>query len=241
MVDDHSYLLTLDTIGRAQTINDLQRQLDEIRILYGAANIVYHALHVPNSILDNPILLLTYDPSWVSLYVDNDYFKIDPVLVVGRTSVMPVDWRNVDHESTAARSFFAKADSYGVGRNGISLPIRGFHGGRALFTVTFNVSPREWEERRIAYARDFQLIGHYVHNRALELSGMVPHWLTREPSCRELQCLAGVKKGRTPKQISGDLQISENAVRLYLHSIRQKLGCLTVAQAVGVAVEWDII
>jgi DNA-binding CsgD family transcriptional regulator len=241
MLDDNGYASVLDTICRAQTMSELQNQLNEIRDLYRVANIVYHALHVPNAKRDHPILLLTYDPHWVSLYTDNDYFKIDPVVKMGRVGFLPVDWQNVDRESATARSFFAKADSYGVGRNGISFPIRGANGDQALFTVTSNVSTSEWNTSRIAYVRDFQMIGHYIHKRALELSCLCPQQLMRKPSRRELQCLSGVSQGLTPKQIAADFHISESAVRLYLHSIRTKLGCLTVAQAVGIAIQLNII
>lgn len=241
MIDHNSYETILNAIDRAQTVSEIENQLNEIRALYGVANIVYHALHVPKASRENPILLLTYDSQWVSLYTYNDYFQIDPVVKMGHCGFLPVDWQHVDRRSAAARSFFIKADSYGVGRNGISLPIRGVNGDRGLFTVTSNVSSKEWSVSRIAYIRDFQIIGNYIHKRTLELSGLGPGLLAKKPSGREIECLARVMDGRTPKQIAADLGISQSAVRLYLRTVKTKLGCLTIAQAVGKAILLNII
>jgi len=68
-------------------------------------------------------------------------------------------------------------------------------------------------------------------------------WVEGEqpPSEREVQCLEALSTGRTPKQIAEDLGISESAVRLYLHSIRRKLDCATIARAVAVAISLNII
>lgn len=241
MLDDERYASVLETIYCAKSLAELEKQLKDIQKVYSACNIVYHAVAIPGVEQENPVLLLTYDPSWVSLYKENNYFQIDPVVKSGRNGFLPVDWQNVDRDSTTARRFFARADSHGVGRNGISLPIRGANGERAIFTVTSNASNEEWAANRIVYMRDFQMIGHYVHHRVLDLSGMRPRGSSRKPSAREVQCLKAISKGRTPKQIAADLQISESAVRLYLHSIRSKLGCATITQAVLTARNLNII
>lgn len=241
MFDDARYESILEAISSSTTLEEIRLRIEQIRELYGVCNMVYHAVHIPNADLKNPILLLTYDPQWISLYLQNDYFNIDPVVKSGRAGFLPVDWQNLDHDSDCARAFFAKAESYGVGRNGISLPIRGANGERAMFTVTSNASEREWNTKRITYLRDFQMIGHYVHHKVLDVSGLRPQELRRKPSMRELQCLSAVSKGRTPKQIAADLQISETAVRLYLHSIRTKLDTLTITQAVCAAINLNII
>ena len=84
--------------------------------------------------------VLTYDPGWIARYKDNDYFKIDPVVICGTKSFLPLDWSHLDRESAVARGFFAEADRFDVGRQGITLPVRGAGGERALFTITANMS-----------------------------------------------------------------------------------------------------
>jgi DNA-binding CsgD family transcriptional regulator len=172
--------------------------------------------------------------------LERDYFRIDPVVRSGRGGFLPIDWADVDH-SVEAGHFFSEAERYGVGRNGVSMPIRGKQGERAIFTVTSDTSSREWRSLRLRYMRDFQLIGHFVHDRALDLAGSAAPPPLRKPSARELECLQAFGRGRPPKRIAADLGISESAVRLYLHSIRRKLGSATITQAVAAALKLAIV
>ena len=63
--------------------------------------------------------------------MEQDYFRIDPVVIAGRNRFLPIDWLTVEHDKPEARHLFAEAESYGVGRHGITLPIRGPAGGPA--------------------------------------------------------------------------------------------------------------
>jgi DNA-binding CsgD family transcriptional regulator len=231
----------LNSLARAKSLPDVEDRLRDIRDSYGLTNVVYHAIHIPRCERENAILLLTYEQAWVSRYIERDYFRIDPVVRAGRGGFLPIDWRDVDRGSPEARRFFAEADSYGVGRNGVSLPIRGANGERAIFTLTSNTSDREWRAQRLVCIRDFQTIAHYVHDRAVQAAGILPAGPKRQPSTREVQCLQAFARGRPPKRIAADLGISESAVRLYLHSIRSKLVCATIPQAVGVALTFNLI
>ncbi len=135
---------TLEQISQAATLDDLSSLMSELRGAYGLAHIVYHAVHLPAVQKPNPILLLTYDSEWVKRYTERDYFRIDPVVRHGRSGFLPLDWSEVDHESLEARRFFREAERYDVGRNGMTLPIRGPGGERALVTLTSNAATTEW-------------------------------------------------------------------------------------------------
>ena len=161
----------VNAIQRAQQMSDLAALLRDWRDDSGLSHLVYHAVDVPTCDRPNPVLLLTYDPVWVKRYVEQDYFSLDPVVMSGRKGFLPIDWMNVDHTSTAAKHFFAEAESHGVGRHGFTLPIRGLHGERALFTITSNDTDEQWHRRRFAHLADFHLAAHYLHDRAMQLAG----------------------------------------------------------------------
>jgi DNA-binding CsgD family transcriptional regulator len=231
----------LTAIERASSVDGLASVLVDWRDESGVANLVYHATSVPACEQPNPVLLLTYDDAWVKHYLQQDYFSIDPVVVAGRNAVLPIDWMSVDHDTPAARHFFAEAESYGVGRHGFTLPIRGPAGERALFTVTANATDDHWHRWRSSYLRDFHLLAHYLHDRAMRLSGLRLDDLVRPLSRRERQCLQGLVQGRTPGQIAGDLQLSASAVHGYLRTARRKLDCATLEQAIAKAVRLDLL
>ncbi|MBN8938062.1 MAG: LuxR family transcriptional regulator [Rhizobiales bacterium] len=228
-------------IERARTFAQLSAILAEWRDASGLAHIVYHATHVPAVDRPNPVLLLTYDEAWVKRYIAQDYFLIDPVVIAGRAGFLPIDWLNVDHQTPAARHFFAEAESHGVGRHGFTSPIRGPRGERALFTVTSNETDRHWHRWRHSYLSDFHLIAHYLHDRAMEIAGLRADPAMRPLSRRERQCLRQVALGRTPGEIAHDLKLSASAIRLYLRSACRKLGCATVEQGAVTATVLELI
>jgi DNA-binding CsgD family transcriptional regulator len=228
-------------IGAANSLADMQAVAVSICETYNLANIAYHAVYLPGAQIFNPILVLTYEPEWVERYKNNDYFKIDPVVVSGTKGFLPLDWAVLDHESAVARNFFAEADRFDVGRQGMTWPVRGAGGERALFTITTNMSAAEWEKCQIVYKREFQTIAHYMHDRVVEISGYREVEPKPTLSRREIECLEFAARGATPKQTAASLEISDRAVRMFLSSACTKLDCATTQQAVARMVSLEML
>lgn len=238
---DERFEEVVGRIAAADSLAAMEKLAASICRTYQLANIAYHALYIPGAKMFNPILVLTYDPNWVKRYKAKDYFKIDPVVISGIKGFLPLDWSQLDRESEIPRRFFQEADRYDVGRQGVTLPVRGAGGERALFTITANMSDAEWEERRISYMKEFQLIAHYMHNRVVELSGHREAAPNKSLSGREMSCISSVARGATVKQIADDLQISDRAVRMFLTSVCAKLGCANVHQAIAKMVTLEML
>ncbi len=238
---NQKFLDVIDRIASSETVDELTKLIREMRLSYGLANIVYHAVYVPEAPSFHPILILTYEPEWVERYRFRDYFQIDPVVTYGTKSFLPLDWADVDHESNNARSFFLEADTYSVGRQGATVPVRGPGGERALFTITSNSSEAEWRRNWLLYVKDFQLIAHYFHEQAIGISGYRTSERNRALSRREKECLQFMARGLAPKQIAGQLGISDSAVRMHLRSSCNKLGCASTDQAVAKLVMFEQI
>ena len=238
---DDRYEEIVGRISAAGSLAEMQELAASICKAYHLANIAYHALYIPGAKAFNPILVLTYDPSWIERYKSNDYFKIDPVVVCGTKSFLPLDWSRLDRENAVARGFFAEADRFDVGRQGMTLPVRGAEGERALFTITANMSAAEWEGRQITYMKEFQMIAHFMHDRIVELSGYREARPKPILSAREMTCLELAARGAAPKQIAGRLHISDRAVRLFLTSGCAKLGCANIHQAIAKMVSLEML
>jgi len=228
-------------IDGATNVDELFGVLRGLRDESGLAHLVYHATFVPAFDKTNALLMPTYDEAWVRWYVARDYFSIDPVLRAGRTGFLPIDWMTVDRSSKEARHFFAEAESYGVGRHGFTLPIRGPAGERALFTITTDATDEHWHRWRFAHLRDFHLLAHYFHDRAMRLGELRPADFMRPLSQRERQCLERLMRGQAPGQVADALNLSVSAVHAYLRGARQKLECATIEQAIVKALRLDII
>jgi len=230
-VDEHFMEEALGRISEAGALDNLAAILADLRKPFELANFVYHAIRFPGSALPNAILL-TCTPEWTRRYIEQGYFRIDPVVVFGRRGFLPFDWSQVDHASPEACEFFKDAARFGVGRQGITIPVRGPGGERALFSMTSNASDEKWVEQRIGFMHRFQAMAQFVHDRAAQLSGLRLNSIDLQLSHRERQSLQGIADGLTPKQIAAKFHLSTTAINFYLKSARHKLHCASIPQAV---------
>jgi len=230
----------LDMITSVSTVDELRSAIFHIRDCFRLSHLVFHVVRLGVGNADHPLILSTYSRAWVDYYVENNFFMLDPVLDVSRVGLLPVDWSCLERANAATEHFFRQADSYGVGRFGITIPVRGPRGERSLLTATSNLNEHGWADLRTDCEEDLQLLAPHIHEQALTVSGLRAK-AARALSPRQLECINLVAQGKMPKQIAATLGISESAVRLYLRSARQKLGGATTTQAVSRAVAIELV
>lgn len=219
---------------------ELRKFISVLLARYGLKHAVYHAVSVPGNAEPNIPLVLTYPEDWVTRYLEQDYFTIDPVISKAATSLLPLDWSTLDIRIGEAKRFFGEAGEFGIGRNGLTIPIRGPVGDFALFSVTSDLPRAEWEKVRGHLIRDLQTLAHHVHGKVMQFAfGPLAPIAVLSP--RERQCLKLAATGLTNKQIAWEIKISERVVRAYFESARHKLNCLNRGHVVARAVELKII
>jgi DNA-binding CsgD family transcriptional regulator len=231
--------LTYDRIVQAPHLNELSSLLDEMRDIYGLACVAYRAIHLPYA--PSPIVLPAFDPKCMSISMNDDRLRIDPIATNDRDNFLPLDWTSVDNETSEAQPFFEGVEGHGAGRRGMSFPIRGPSSERAIFSIISNESQSDWQQMKFLYMREFHLIAHVFHNQVVRLSG--PRFSTRKHqlSSRESETLQLAANGFAPKRIAAELRVSPTAVRLYLQSARSKLDCTSLNQAIARAISLGLI
>lgn len=203
----------------------------------GAANIVYMSDETSPAEKNRPIRFVTYSAGWEKRYLDREYIHIDPV-ARGINRQLPFDWQTVAH-AHSTRWLFLEAESYGVGRQGLSLPMRGDAGERTLVSVTSFHSNREWHNLRWRYQALISALAPYLHHLSIRLRDSVS--TQRELSLRQRQCLELYGRGNTPKEIAAHFEISDSMVREHLHRARRKLRSMTISSAVIKAAKLRIV
>lgn len=183
----------------------------------------------------------TYSPEWAQHYIDKEYLRIDPVIIGCFQRFHPVDWKRLDWSSKPARLFRRDAIEFGVGNQGLSIPIRGPNGQFALFTVSHNADDATWASFTESYQRDLILISHYLNQKALEIEkGRAPDPV-RPLSPRETDTLTFLAMGYGRGQVAEMLSISEHTLRAYIESARFKLGAANTTHAVARALSEGLI
>ena len=148
---------------------------------------------------------------------------------------------DLDWSSKAARAFQADALDHGVGRQGLSIPIRGPKGQYALFTISHNAPDEAWAGIIEIARRDLILIAHYFNKKILDIEAEGIADPSPALSPRENETLTFLALGYSRAQVAHTLCISENTLRVYIESARYKLGAANTTHAVSLAVSRGLI
>jgi DNA-binding CsgD family transcriptional regulator len=231
---------SLRKLQSAKSWNGLEQAFSGIRDIYEFNHLTFLSVRNSGTGNSSPVYCTTYPEEWTAHYVVNDYFSVDPVVQVHKTDLLPVDWSSLDRTSKPIKNLFREANSLGVGRHGLTVPVRGPSGERSLFSATSDRSRREWTYLKTRSKPDLILISHYMHERFVDVLEARNHDF-RHLSRRERQCLQMLAQGVVPKRIASSLHLSESAVRLYISTARRKLRAATVYQAIARATCCDMI
>lgn len=232
-------LLQFETDLSDQTLDDF---IDHIRQRFGLANSVYFCPSFRGRSLANPFFTTTYSAEWIAHYKAQRYTAIDPVISVGSRSVHPVDWGRLPRNDEKVRRLFGEAVEAGVGRQGLTIPVRGpVDGLWALFVATTNENDAEWARRRYELIKDLTLVANYTHQRAYELHGTEPEVDFDALNRREIEALEWTAEGKSIEDAAASMGVSAVEIRAHLDSARHKLQALNHLHAVAKAMRAGLI
>lgn len=181
-----------------------------------------------------------YPEAWKRHYLDAGLHRLDPTLLMASRSIAPIDWRRVQNHSNF-RSVFYDAHDFGIGKLGITIPVRGPYGDVGMLSVTRDCDVREWERLMRQALGELQSAAVHLHDAAMR-SDALSHTL-RCPvlSSRETEILQWVAAGKSQLDVADILGIAQRTVEVHLASGRDKLGALNTPQAVARAVALGLI
>jgi len=227
----------LERLEQAEALEGIQAASEEVRDILGITHVAYHWVDAGG----DQYGCGTYSLAWQERYREQQYLRVDPVIVGCYQRFHPVDWKRLDWSSKAARQVLSEALEYGLGNQGFSVPIRGPNGQFALFTANHTCSDEEWitftEEKR----RALILIAHYFNQKALELEPNRTPDQNQALSPREIDAMTLLAMGYSRAQVAETLSISEHTLRVYIESARFKLGALNTTHAVARAMSRGLI
>ena len=227
----------LSSLQDATSLEDFQAATEALRDHYSISHAVYHWV---NSVGER-FGAGTYSPEWVDNYLEKNYLSMDPVLLGCFQRFTPVNWKELDWSSKAAKAMLHDALEFGLGNQGYSIPIRGPQGQFAVFTVNTHCDDDHWEDFIESNGRDLMVFAHEFNKKALEFEQGGEGAATPTLSPRELAAMSCLAKGMNRAQAAAELGISEHTLRVYIEAARHKLGALNTTHAVARALSSGII
>ena len=227
----------LEQLEQADDLGGLQQATEQLCQYYQKDHVVYHWVDSAGDHYGCG----TYPDAWRYRYLEQNYLRVDPVIIGCFQRFHPVNWKQLDWSSKAAREFQASAIEFGIGNQGYSVPIRGPNGQFALFTISHNCDDDTWEDWTEDHSRDLILIAHEFNKKALEFEAERRPGMTQALSPRELDAMTFLAQGYSRAKVAGELSISEHTLRVYIESARHKLGAHNTTHAVARALSQGLI
>lgn len=231
----------LERIEACQNISTMQELAFEIRDRSGATHLTYHFLSNPLVRESGELGVTTYPLPWQQLYIDKNLVRSDPVVRMALTSALPFLWSEIKILSLKEKRVMQLFSEQNLGKDGMSIPLRGLRGELGLLTVTSQNINEFGQNRRRMYAATFSQIGSYMHEWFANYGGRRDPLPPPRLSARERECLAYYGEGLMTQEVSYRLNISEATVRLYLATARHKLHSQTTCGAVAKAIKFGLI
>jgi DNA-binding CsgD family transcriptional regulator len=219
---------------------ELSETLKEVASEIGVNDIAYLRFS-PNKSSDTSLLtaVVTYSREWQLRYFSRQYVKIDPVVTHGRNAFRPFDWEILGDGDRTELAFFADAVNHGVGRNGLSIPVRNRIGIFSLVSFSSDYSRTQWEQYKAENMAKLQLLSCLIDSAA-NINFKLPTPPVKL-SQREEQCLIWAARGKTYQEIGDILDLTFGSVKTHLDSARRKLHCMNLTHAAAVAVATGVI
>ena len=205
--------------------------------IYGLKHSAYITVDKRSFSSRKPKFLVTYPVEWQEEYRRSFAERKDPVILAGLTEILPFDWRVLLQRRPSADGILGVAREFGVGRQGLTIPIRSDNGTRAFFTVTSDFNDKDWDDFNRKYRKDFIILANYFHKKIYgKTEGEKISLTERETEVLQLCCY-----GMTALDISKELDISVTTVKYFLNQIRYKMNTMNTTQSVAEAIKLGII
>lgn len=214
----------------AQFLDRLCDRLEFEHAAYAGTNPVSGAVHA----------YVTYPAGWKAHYMEQGLHRLDPTLRVAGRSIAPVDWRRLGGEAGFDK-VFRDAHEFGIGRMGLTIPVRGPFGDIGMLSVTRRAREPEWDRLVERALGDLQSVAVHIHDVVMRSDVLSRSLRPPDLSRREREVLQWIAAGKSQQDVADILSISVRTVEVHLASARTKLYALTTAQAVARAIALRLV
>ncbi|WP_239687976.1 MULTISPECIES: helix-turn-helix transcriptional regulator [Pseudomonas] len=186
-------------------------------------------------------IMSNFPESWRSLYDNENYSSIDPVVSHSFSSSLPILWEDKLYKTKREREFAEEARRAGLSQ-GLTLPIHGAQGQVGMLSLSCESMPQNEYSQVLQHSipaasmlRDYAVTS--GSNFFLQNSNSNTPHLTP----RELEILHWAWAEKTTWEIGKILSLAEPTVEFHFKNIRRKLNVSSRRLAVARAIQLDLM
>ncbi|MCX7316466.1 MAG: LuxR family transcriptional regulator [Hyphomicrobiales bacterium] len=228
----------IKALGRCKCIDHISRLCQAHLLDFGFRHVAYLTLRSPVLAPRDWVVSTTYPREWQNRYIARSYAKLDPVLNACSHALLPVLWDTVPITSREVRNLVGEAVDFGIGKTGISVPLRSPDGSFGLVSFTADQQTDDWGPYSATMA-SLTLLAMHCHARAHQL--LRSQDIDLGLSAREIECISWSSAGKSIAETARLMGITERTVRFHRENIRVKLGTQTTMESVSKAVLLGLI
>jgi DNA-binding CsgD family transcriptional regulator len=181
------------------------------------------------------IVNISYPETWVSIYLNKKYYRVDPVIKENFTKFNLQYWADTYKKIPSPKDLLSMKEDFGLKR-GYSFGLRDPRWlGGSLFSLS-----GQYLEHHIRTETILTYIIPFLHQTLVRVLGH-PVQKVSALSPKEIEILNWIKLGKTNWDISITLKVSERTVKSYVSNIMKKLNATNRAQAVAIAIAQGLI
>ncbi len=141
------------------------KHLEETVELAGVKHLSYWFLRITDGVPDDVVWVSTYDPSYMSYYMNTYTPMGDPVIEGLLEDSRVLDWSEWMGADGVSDKIYEVAKNYGLTKWGISIPFHADDHGTVVFSVCIDTTDEDWPSQRSVLAARFRPYAHEFHAR----------------------------------------------------------------------------
>ncbi len=222
----------IERINAAKNIREVYQLLAQELGKFGFTDFLIADVPPPERGLEDQIILNGWSQAWFERYMQQDFYRVDPMARHTREVVEPFFWDEVEvaHADPEARRVLNEAGEFGL-KQGFTVPILGVEGDLSCVTMG-----GRRVEHQLRMRAAIHIMSIYAHARARALGPTSTGRSVKNGrpnlSEREREVLKWVARGKTDWEIGEILHISKETSFAHVRNCCRKLDTQTRTQAV---------
>ncbi|RWO44917.1 transcriptional regulator TraR [Mesorhizobium sp.] len=187
------------------------------------------------------LAISNYHPEWQSVYFEQNYSALDPVVRRAKTMKRTFTWSGEQERprlSKAERAFYSHAADFGI-RSGITIPVKTANGSMSMFTLASEKLAIELDREIDTVAAATTVAQLHARITFLQATPSVEVAAYLDP--KEATYLRWIAVGKTMEEVAELEGVKYNSVRVKLAETKKRFDVHTTTHLTALAIRTKLI